>query len=112
MSNLSEKFDKWCIVELMGHAKIAGRCTEENLAGVNMLRVDVPETAKHPAFTKFFGGSSIYAVTPVDQNTAILAAQSLESTPVNSWQGSAFLEKYQKLIGESTNDLDDFIPDI
>ena len=36
-----EKFDLWCVVELFGHSRIAGRCTEQNVAGTNMLRIDV-----------------------------------------------------------------------
>lgn len=28
-----EKFDLWCMVELFGHQRIAGRCTEQNVAG-------------------------------------------------------------------------------
>ena len=35
-----EKFDLWCVVELFGHSRIAGRCTEQNVAGTNMLRVE------------------------------------------------------------------------
>lgn len=42
---MEAKFDLWCIVELFGHNRIAGRCTEQNVAGVNMLRVDVPATS-------------------------------------------------------------------
>lgn len=30
------------IVEILGHRQIARRCTEERIAGLNMLRVDVP----------------------------------------------------------------------
>ena len=31
----------WCIVELMGHRKLAGLCTEQVIAGNTMLRIDV-----------------------------------------------------------------------
>ena len=48
-----EKFDLWCVVELFGHSRIAGRCTEQNVAGTNMLRVDVPDTSNQPGFTRF-----------------------------------------------------------
>lgn len=90
------KFDLWCIVELFGHQKIAGRCTEQNIAGSNMLRVDVPETEKQPAFTRYFGGSAIYAINPVDEATARMYAQNLEAAPVNIWAGQSFVEKYTK----------------
>ena len=65
-----EKFDLWCMVELFGHNKIAGKCTEQNIAGVNMLRVDVPETDKQPAFTKFYNGTAIYAINPITEEVA------------------------------------------
>jgi hypothetical protein len=89
------KFDLWCIVELFGHAKIAGRCTEQNIAGSNMLRVDVPETERQPAFTRYFGGSAIYAINPVDEATARMYAKNLEAAPVNSWAAETFMQKYQ-----------------
>ncbi len=38
----NEKLDLWALVELFGHTKIAGKCTEQNSAGTNMLRFDVP----------------------------------------------------------------------
>ncbi|REC35230.1 hypothetical protein [Parabacteroides distasonis] len=48
-----EKFDLWCVVELFGHSRIAGRCTEQNVAGTNMLRVDVPDTSNQPVSPAF-----------------------------------------------------------
>jgi hypothetical protein len=36
---MDEKFDLWAIVELMGHSKIAGKCTEQSIAGSNMLNL-------------------------------------------------------------------------
>lgn len=92
-----EKFDLWCVVELFGHAKIAGRCTEQNVAGTNMLRVDVPETSKQPAFTRLLGSAAIYAINPVDENTARAYAESLQSKPIDAWDAKAMLEKYAQL---------------
>jgi hypothetical protein len=88
------KFKNWCIVELFGHTKIAGLCTEENIAGANMLRVDVPETKKQPAYTKYYGNAAIYAITPVDEQTALMATENIEQTPATSWSGQSFSEKY------------------
>ena len=89
----TEKFDLWCIVELMGHQKIAGKCTEQSLAGVNMLRVDVPETEKQPAFTKFYGGTAIYAINPVDEETAIANINHLNVAPIQVWNIESYLDK-------------------
>ena len=70
-------FEGWCIVELFGHQQIAGKVSEKNMAGTTLLRVDVPKTSKRPAFTKFFGGGAIYAITPVEQAVAEAMAEAL-----------------------------------
>lgn len=98
----TEKFDLWCLVELFGHSKIAGRCTEQNIAGTNMLRVDVPETKSQPAFTRFFGSGSIYAINPMDEVSVKLIAERLELTPINSYDITAVIKKHQQLLLEST----------
>lgn len=90
---IDQKFDFWCLVELFGHTKIAGRCTEQNIAGTNMLRVDVPETKTQPSFTRFFGSSAIYAINPIDEETARFMAEKLEIKPVDSWNISEVMKK-------------------
>ncbi|SFW16393.1 hypothetical protein [Chitinophaga sancti] len=81
----TEKFEQWCIVELMGHQKIAGKCSEQNIAGSNMLRVDVPTTEKQPGFTRFYSSSAVYAIHPVDEQTATLMAGRLQQAPITIW---------------------------
>lgn len=107
MSTEQKSFKHWCIIELFGHSKIAGYCTEENIAGTNMLRVDVPETKKQPAFTKYYGSAAVYAINPVDEKTATLAAESMEVGQVNEWNAKTFITKYQEnqiALPESSND--------
>jgi hypothetical protein len=94
MNNQESKFKNWCIIELFGHQKIAGYCTEENIAGSNMLRVDVPETKAQPAFTKYYGSSAIYAINPVDETTALMAVENIQVAPINIWQGESFTNKF------------------
>ncbi|GAA4328303.1 hypothetical protein [Flaviaesturariibacter amylovorans] len=112
-----EKFDLWCVVELFGHSKIAGRCTEQNVAGTNMLRVDVPETATQPPFTRLLGSSAIYAINPVDEVTARAYAERLQSKPIESWDVKSMLEKNTQMrlslgmgaevpVGRDTDDFD------
>jgi hypothetical protein len=72
---MSETFESWAIVELFGHQRIAGRVSEEQLAGTSFLRVDVPETHHAEPFTRFYGASAIYAVTPVEEAIAKRAAE-------------------------------------
>lgn len=97
MSQQAEKFDLWCIVELFGHSRIAGRCTEQNIAGTNMLRVDVPETETQPAFTRFFGSAAIYAINPVTEEIARYQAELLSIKPIESWDIRKFQEKQLEL---------------
>jgi hypothetical protein len=96
-------FDLWCLVELFGHTKIAGRCTEQNIAGSNMLRVDVPETASQPSFTRFFNHSAIYSINPVDEATAKFQAEKLVSKPIESWDIKAIVEKHNLKMLESNS---------
>ena len=93
----NNKFDLWCIVELFGHAKIAGRCTEQNIAGTNMLRVDVPETKTQQPFTRLFGSGAIYAINPVDEQTARHFAEKLEVKPIDTWNIGELIKKHTSL---------------
>lgn len=83
---MSETFDQFCIVELMGRQVIAGRVTEQVIGGSAFVRVDVPECNGIPAFTKFYGASAIYAMTPCSEATANAAVVGLRQKPVNIYQ--------------------------
>lgn len=77
------KFEQWAIVEIFGHQKYAGLVTEQSLGGTNMVRVDIPETPRNRAFTKFFGGSSIFSLTPVGEEIARAMAANMDKQPVS-----------------------------
>jgi hypothetical protein len=77
-----ESFRQWCIVELMGRQVIAGLVTEQVIGGSTLLRVDVPEVDGRPAFTRFYGGSAIYAITPVSEEVALAALRRFRPQPV------------------------------
>jgi len=79
-------FAQHCIVELFGHQRIAGNVTEESIGGATFVRVDVPKTSKRDGFTKYYGASAIYAITPVDEETALRAAESFNQTPIELWR--------------------------
>lgn len=78
-------FENHAIVELFGHQRIVGKVTDFQIGGASFIRVDVPETPGIPAFTKFFGASAIYAITPVDEETANLAARAYVQSPINKF---------------------------
>jgi len=102
MNTAEQKFDLWCIVELFGHLKIAGKCTEQNIAGTNMLRVDVPETTAQPAFTRFFGSAAIYSINPVDEETCKFMAEKIQVKPIESWNISEIVKKNHALLLEGS----------
>ena len=71
MSNTTETpFSEWCVVEIMGHKKFAGKVTSQEIAGCGFLRIDVPESDGQPAFTKLFGTQSVYCLSPCTEETA------------------------------------------
>jgi hypothetical protein len=83
MQEQSEKFDSWAIVEVMGHATFAGRVTEQAVGGASFVRVDVPSVDGSPAFTKLFGASAIYSITPVTEELARKAVKACHSEPIS-----------------------------
>ena len=86
MQSETPKLDMWALVELMGHNRIVGRVTEETIAGTSMLRVDVPKADGSINFTRFYGGASIYAISPIEKETAIALAQKCDSAPVRAYE--------------------------
>lgn len=75
-----------CIVELMGHQRIAGMVREETVAGSAFLRVDVPALDQEPAFSKLFSGGAVYAITPTNEATMLLAVRSFRSVPIQRYE--------------------------
>lgn len=68
----------WAIVEIFGHRRHVGRIREEERFGTKMLRIDVPkvdpETVAVTGFAShFYGGGSIFSITPTDEDSAVRA---------------------------------------
>lgn len=82
--NTVEKFEQWCVVEIMGHKRFAGLVTEQSVGGTSFVRIDIPEVTttggqKLPAFTKLFGAASIYCLSPCTEETARAFAASIRA---------------------------------
>ena len=98
MNEQTSNFNVYAIVELFGHARIAGRVTEQVIAGQGFLRVDVPllptrgDMPAEQGFTRLFGPSAIYSITPVSEEIAMRAAQSMRVAPVNVYLALPQLE--------------------
>ncbi|MBN9459014.1 MAG: hypothetical protein J0I54_20470 [Bosea sp.] len=66
----------WCVVEIFGHRRHVGRVREEERFGTKMLRIDIPkvdyETQAITGFSShYYGGASIFSMTPTDETSAI-----------------------------------------
>lgn len=79
---MADTFDEWCILEVMGHRRLAGRLTEHEIAGAGFLRLDVPSD---PPVTQYYRPDSVFAVHPVSEETARAAARR-PAPPVQRWE--------------------------
>ena len=79
-------FEGWAIVELMGHRKIAGYVTAEELGGTALLRVDVPGTNGKSVATQFYNPSALYCLTPTTEAIARAVAARNDPAPVTRWE--------------------------
>jgi len=86
MENEQLKFETWAIVELFGHNQLAGKVTEQVIAGQSFVRIDVPKTNQCPAFTKYHLPSAVYGLTPVDEDYATRMADRIAAKPINDYK--------------------------
>lgn len=63
----------WAIVELFGHRRLAGRVSEETIAGEQLLRVEVPRPDGTVSVHRH-GGKAIYGLHEVTEAAARAAA--------------------------------------
>ena len=76
----------WALVELFGHQRIVGFLTQQTFGSGVLFRVDVPDLLKdgeveRKGFTRYFGLSSIYSITPVDEQTVRELLPMIDGTP-------------------------------
>lgn len=102
-----DTFDQWCIVELFGHSRIAGRVTEQTVGGCSFVRVDVPQIDDAPAFTKLYGNAAIYAISPVTEEIAVAAAKSYRVAPISPYD----IPELRALRSQSAIPFNDFAED-
>ena len=89
----SNSLDVWGVLEIMGHVRLAGRITEQAIGGAGMIRIDVPETDRAKSFTRFFGASSIYSITPTSEEVARGIAETLRAEPIRIYELPSALQK-------------------
>jgi len=96
---------QWAIIELMGHARIAGAVSQQVFGGANLVRVDVPAVHRTdttwrnggdavisrviPAHSRSFGAAAIYSINWCDELAA--AATSIQHEPISPYSLKAAL---------------------
>ena len=83
------KFSEWAVLELMGHRRLAGRVTEEQIAGAGVLRLDVPGEGGQPAVTQYYSPSALYCITPTTEEIARKIAKANRPAPVHRYELTA-----------------------
>ena len=86
-------FNEWALVELFGHQRIVGKVSEATLAGGAFLRVDVPEDGEKKAYTRFYGPSAIYSISPIAEDIALQMIKSYRNEPVSRFELPQLAEK-------------------
>lgn len=77
---MSEPFEGWAVLELMGHRRLAGRISQQNVGVAALIRIDVPST---PPVTQFYAPGAIYAITPCTEEVARGVAEKIQADPVS-----------------------------
>jgi len=80
---MTETFSQWASVELMGHQRVVGRCSEEMIAGHPMLRVDIPDGEAFS--TRYYGSSAIYCLTVISEDVARKICGRISQQPSFAW---------------------------
>jgi hypothetical protein len=83
---LEDKFDQWCVIELFGFKKIAGRVSEVTVAGGSFLRVDIPGPDGKTIASPHYGPAAIYSLTPTTEEIAKAFALQHQPEPVTRWE--------------------------
>jgi hypothetical protein len=95
MTTETDTFAQWVILELMGHRRLAGYLTEQQIGGAAFIRIDVPAgegaegaapSARGWVATQFYSAASVYCITPVTEDLARKVAATSQPRPVERWQ--------------------------
>lgn len=86
---MSENFDQWCVIEMLGHRRLAGHVTEAQISGASFLRVDIPG---EPQVTQYIAPGSVYAIHPTTEEIVRSVAARFRPAPVQRWELAPVVE--------------------
>lgn len=81
-----DSYEGWAVVELMGHRRLAGYVKQVEQYGAVMLRLDVPEVDGRGAVTQFYGGGSVYCLTPTTEEIVRAVCRKDHPAPVSRYE--------------------------
>ena len=89
----------WALVELFGHQRIVGFLSQQTFGSAVLFRMDVPDLLKEgkvvrQGFTRYFGVSSIYSITPVSEQVVRDLLPSIDGTPARPMGLRSYGEDY------------------
>jgi hypothetical protein len=87
-------FAEWVIIELLGHRRLAGHLTEQQVAGHGFLRLDIPGDNDTTFATQLLSPSSVYAIHPTSEAIARHVAKTNRPEPVARWELPAAEPQY------------------
>jgi hypothetical protein len=102
-------FDQWALLELMGHRRLAGKVSEQTIAGQGFLRIDVyPGEDVEASATQFYAPGSVYALTPVTEAVARAFATRNRPAPITRYDLPMLAAAAGEAeVGDDDVDLDD-----
>jgi hypothetical protein len=76
----------WALVEIFGHTRIVGFLSQQAFGSGVLFRVDVPDLTSsgkviREGFTRYFGLSAIYSITPISEEMVRQLLPSIDGTP-------------------------------
>ncbi len=75
-------FEGWAILELMGHRKLGGYV---RMSGP-LIRIDIRDEDDKPVVTQWYGGHSLYCLTPTTEAVAKRLTRALRPEPVAPYE--------------------------
>ena len=106
-----KQFEGWCIIEQMGHKRMAGYVSEQVVGGHSFIRIDIPGPDGAFVATQFITGQTIYAMTPCSEVLARRVAISCQPQPVTEWDLKPSLRALPPSDDDDSVDFDDVVDD-
>jgi hypothetical protein len=99
----------YALVELFGHQRIAGKVSEAEFGGGELIRIDVPGDGDNRSpLTKYYNVKAVYGLTPVDEETCMRMAAEINTATIDAWSLKNEFARMQTRLGggQATDDND------